>query len=102
MAHVRSSNFETPTARLKLAVRKKPYKLRIARAIKLLYRRNEGVGTWSVEASDGHGRSWTRKFADADDHDKADDNSILTFWSAQDKCKSLAHAVRQARAKARR
>jgi hypothetical protein len=90
VAHVRSSNFETPTARLKLAVRKKPYKLRIARAIKLLYRRNEGVGTWSVEASDGHGRSWTRKFADADDHDKADDNSILTFWSAQDKCKSLA------------
>jgi hypothetical protein len=84
VAHVRSSSFETPTARLKLAVRKKPYRLRIARGIKLLYRRNEGVGTWSVEASDGHGRSWTRKFADADDHDKADESSILNFWSAQD------------------
>jgi integrase len=90
VAHVRSSKLETPTARLKLAVRKKPYKLRIARGIKLLYRRNEGVGTWSVEASDGHGRSWTRKFSDADDTDKADDNLILGFWGAQDRAKALA------------
>ena len=90
MAHVRSSNLESRTARLKLAVRKKPYKVRIARGIKLLYRRNEGVGTWTIEASDGHGKSWTRKFADADDHDQADGNSILNFWAAQDKAKALA------------
>ena len=90
VAHVRSAKLETPTARRKLATRKKPYKLRIARGIKLLYRRNEGVGTWSVEASDGHGRSWTRKFGDADDTDRADDNSILDFWAAQDKAKALA------------
>jgi hypothetical protein len=56
VAHVRSSKLETPTARRKLATRKKPYKVRIARGIKLLYRRNEGVGSWSVEATDGHGR----------------------------------------------
>jgi integrase len=89
VAHVRSS-LETPTARCKLAIRKKPYKVRIARGIKLLYRRNEGVGTWSVEASDGHGKSWTRKFADTNDHDEADGSSILDFWSAQDKAKALA------------
>jgi integrase len=90
MAHVRDAKLETPTARRKLKVRKKPYKVRVARGIKLLYRRNAGVGTWSVEASDGHGRPWTRKFADADDHDKADGSAILTYWAAQDRCKALA------------
>ena len=73
---------------MRLAVRGKPYWVRIARGIKLGYRR--GPGTWSVRVADGHGKDWIRKFADADDHDETDGNRILTFWEAQDLAKTLA------------
>jgi hypothetical protein len=41
---IRSPDLETRTARLKLAVRKKPYTVRIAPGIRLAYRRNQGSG----------------------------------------------------------
>jgi integrase len=73
---------------LRLAIRGKPYWVRIARGIKLGYRR--GPGTWSVRVADGHGKDWIRKFAEADDHDDADGERILTYWQAQDAAKVLA------------
>ncbi|HEY1860589.1 MAG TPA: hypothetical protein VGG61_09565 [Gemmataceae bacterium] len=73
---------------MRLAVRGKPYWVRIARGIKLGYRR--GPGTWSVRVADGHGKDWIRKFADADDHDEADANRVMSFWQAQDAAKALA------------
>ena len=36
------------------------------------------------------GKDWIRKFADADDHDEADANGVLTYWQAQDAAKALA------------
>ena len=79
---VRDTRLETRSSRLRLTVRGKPYWVRIARGIKLGYRR--GPATWSVRVADGHGKDWIRKFADADDHDEADANRVLTFWQAQD------------------
>jgi integrase len=90
MPRIRSTKLESATARLRLPLRKKPYWQRIDRAIKLGYRRNETAGTWSVEATDGHGKEWIRKFAQADDHDQADGQTILTFYQAQDRAKLIA------------
>jgi len=45
----RSKDLETRTARLKLAVRKKPYTVMLAPGIHLAYRRNKKFGVWSVD-----------------------------------------------------
>ena len=93
MAKVRSAKFETPTARLRLAIRKKPYTAaRLARGTFLDYRRNKGAGTWIVRASNGHGRYWTDGIpgAVADDHEPADGRSVLSYWEASEQALALA------------
>ncbi|NOJ49378.1 hypothetical protein [Bradyrhizobium archetypum] len=48
--NVRCSSLEMRTARLKLAVRRKPYSgPALARGVALLYRRNKTNGTWVLE-----------------------------------------------------
>jgi integrase len=74
---------------LKLPVRGKPYWVRIARGIKLGYRRQQGPGSWTVRVTQD-GQDWIRKFAIADDHDEADGEHVLTYWQAQDAAKALA------------
>ncbi|MEY9179754.1 site-specific integrase [Bradyrhizobium sp. USDA 313] len=82
---------ESRTARSKLAVRFKTYTgPTLARGIQLLYRRNKTNGTWVVKAADGHGSYWTKGFAFADDFEDADGKSILTFYQACDRAKTLA------------
>lgn len=92
MPRTRAPSLETRTARLKLESRKKPFFVTIAPTISLGYRRNQGAGTWVVRASDGHGANWTKAFAVADDHEDSNGASVLTFWQAQDKARSLARA----------
>ena len=88
---VRHSSLETRTARLKLAVRRKPYSgPSLARGVALLYRRNKTNGTWVLKASDGHGKYWTKAIAEADDHDESNGKTILNFFEAQDQAKKLA------------
>jgi hypothetical protein len=60
-----SDKLKNRTNRLKLPIKKKPYKVLIAPGIFLCYRRNEGPGTWSVEAG------WLKRFAIADDFEGA-------------------------------
>jgi site-specific recombinase XerD len=84
---VRSYSLETRTARLKLAVSKKPYPVVLAPKIALTYRRNKGAGVWSVKAPFG-----LKKFAIADDHEDANGESVLTYWQALDKARTLARA----------
>jgi integrase len=74
---VYSQALRNRTNRLKLAVRKKPYKALIAPGVFLCYRRNAGPGTWSVEAG------WLRRFALADDFESANGTMVMTFWQAQ-------------------
>src|SRR5712672_1590147 len=88
---VRHSSLETRTARLKLAVRRKPYSgPSLARGVTLQYRRNKTNGSWVIKASDGHGAYWTKAIAEADDHDESNGKTILTFFEAQDQAKKLA------------
>ena len=86
----RNSSLESRTARLKLAVRRGPYPgAKLARGKQMQYRRNKGNGTWLLKVSDGHGKPWTKAFAQADDFDDSDDKTILTFFEAQDAAKKL-------------
>ncbi|BBZ97461.1 hypothetical protein BRDID11004_16270 [Bradyrhizobium diazoefficiens] len=88
---VRHSSLETRTARLKLAVRRKPYGgPSLARGVALLYRRNRTSGSWVLKASDGHGKYWTKVVAEADDFDESNGKTVLTFFEAQDVAKKLA------------
>ena len=87
----RHSSLETRTARLKLAVRRRPYPgPSLARGISLLYRRNRTNGAWVLKASDSHGKYWTKAIAEADDFDESNGKSILDFYQAQDAAKKLA------------
>ena len=69
----RHGRLESRTARLRLPVQKKPFTgPALARGLHLLYRRNAGAGSWVVKATDGHGATWTKAFAVADDIEEAD------------------------------
>ena len=86
----RNNTLETRTARLKLAVRRRPYPgAKLARGKQMQYRRNKGNGTWLLKVSDGHGKPWTKAFAQADDFDDSDCKTILPFFEAQDVAKGL-------------
>ncbi|MCA1512680.1 site-specific integrase [Bradyrhizobium sp. NBAIM01] len=83
----RSAFLENRTARLKLAIRKKPYTALIAPGIFLAYRRNAGPGTWSVKCN-----GWLKRFALADDHEDTNGESVMTYWQALERAKTLARA----------
>src|SRR5262249_5846392 len=86
----RAAHLETRTARLKLAVRKKPHHFTaISPGISLGYRRCVGAGRWVVKVADGHGGSWTKVVGIADDHEEAGEH-VLSFWNAQDRARVLA------------
>src|SRR5882672_11862695 len=78
-----SASLRNRTSRLKLLPRKKPYKTLLAPGVFLCYRRNTGPGTWSVEAG------WLKRFALADDHEDANNASVLSFHQAQAKALKL-------------
>ena len=84
---VRSYSLENRTTRRKLAVSKKPYPVQLAPKIALTYRRNKGAGVWSVKAPFG-----LKKFAIADDLEDANGKSVMTYWQALDKARTLARA----------
>jgi hypothetical protein len=88
MPKPRAPKLETPTARRKLAVRKKPYWTTISPGIALGYRRNAGSGTWSVRSADG-GTEWVKRIALADDLERADGRDVLTYWQAVDQARAL-------------
>jgi integrase len=89
---IRSYQLETRTQRLKLAVRRKPYTVRVAPGIRLGYRRNATSGTWSVLGADGQGGSWLRRLALADDHEDSDAKNVLTYDEAAEAARKLARA----------
>jgi integrase len=80
---------ETPTARRRLAVRKKPYYTTISPGIQLGYRRNAGSGSWSVRARSGAG-TWLKRIGLADDLEPADGRAVLTYWQVLDAARKFA------------
>jgi integrase len=89
MPKPRAAKLETPTARRKLAVRKKPYWTTISPGIHLGYRRNQGGGTWSVRVADS-GAEWIKKIALADDLEGASPPHVLSYWQALVTARALA------------
>jgi integrase len=89
---IRSADLETRSARLRLDVRKKPYSVQVAPGVHLLYRRNKRVGSWVVKAALGRGRYWTDAFAHADDVEVANGGTILDYWQAIERARSLARS----------
>jgi integrase len=94
----RAARLETRTARLKLAIRKKPYDFTsIAPGIALGYRRCASAGRWVVKVATGGGNAWTKVVGIADDHEDADGESILNFHEATDKARVMARGGRGGR-----
>jgi len=89
---LRSAKLETRTARLKLAIRKKPYTTRVVPGVRLAYRRNETAGSWSVIAADGKGGNWMKGFAAADDYEEANGTEVLNFWQATERARIIARS----------
>ncbi|WP_409191046.1 hypothetical protein [Bradyrhizobium sp. RDM4] len=94
---IHSEKLKNRTNRLKLPPRRKPYKVMIAPGIFLCYRRNAGrvvdgderkrrdaPGTWSVEAG------WLKRFALADDHEDANNGTVMSYFQAQQRALKLA------------
>ena len=92
----RASRLETRTARLKSAVRKKPYFVAIGPGVGLGYRRNKTAGSWVVRAADGKGGNWTQAFAVADDFEDANGTDVFNFWQAQERARAVARGGRDA------
>jgi hypothetical protein len=87
----RASRLETRTARLKLAVREKPYDFTtISPGIAAGYRRNRAAGTWVVRVADGHGGNWTKRVGIADDFEEADGEHVLSWWQAIEAARRVA------------
>ena len=89
MPKPRAAKLESPTARAKLAIRKKPYYVKLAPGIHLGFRRNDGPGTWNVRCADGHGSEWVKRIALADDLEPAAPPAVLDYWGALDMARKL-------------
>jgi integrase len=90
MPRLRKFSLETPTARLRLPIQKKPHWHRLGPGVGSLgYRRNEGPGTWSLRAPDNCG-GWLKRLGLADDFECADGRSVLNFTQAVDAALKLA------------
>jgi integrase len=89
MPKPRKLSLETPTARLRLPIQKKPHWLRLGPGLSLGYRRNASSGTWSIRATDGHGGEWLKKFGAADDYEPADGKQVLAYSQAIDAARAL-------------
>jgi integrase len=79
---------------LKLPIAKKPVFTKIGPRVGLGYRRNKTAGTWVLRVADGKGGNWTKAIGDADDFEEADGNSVLDFWQAQDRARTIARIGR--------
>src|SRR5207302_11488308 len=87
---VRTATLETRSARLRLPVARKPVFVKLGRQLGLGYRRNQTAGTWVMRVADGKRGNWIRAIGTADDFEDTDHTTILDFWQAQEKARSLA------------
>ncbi len=84
----RNTKIDTRSARLKLALRREPYWMKIGQGCFLGYRKAAGGGSWIARHYDPT-RSRTRRHAaigPADDHLDADGINALSFQQAQARC----------------
>lgn len=82
---IRSPSLSSPTARSKLARRKKPFTFALAPGIWLAYRANIGAGVWLLKDKTG-----LRKFALADDFEPANGQSVMSYTQAIEEARTKA------------
>jgi integrase len=87
--HLRDHRLETAAGRRKLPVSKKPIWISIGPGLRLGFRANQGVGSWSVGVANGKGKYQIRKLGLADDIQDADGRTVLSFYQAQDLARSM-------------
>jgi integrase len=90
---MRASQLETRTARLKLAAAKRPYWTAIGKGVALGYRRNKNFGSWNIRVAKPGGH-WTQVIGEADDYADANGATVLDYWQAADKARTLGLTAR--------
>ncbi len=92
----RDSRLEKRTNRLKLSVGTR-YSKSLGTGIALCYRRTkDGFGTWSIRMAVEKNRYVLEALAQADDHQEANGETVLSFEQAQDKALKRNKTVQQA------
>lgn len=86
----KDSRLGTRTARAILKARHQPYWLNIAEGVALGYRRGPQGGSWYCRVYEGVGKYGQDYIAGADDHVDANGETVLTFYQAQEKARTLA------------
>jgi len=86
----KDSKLGSRTARIALTPRHQPYWLNIAEGVALGYRRGPRGGTWYCRIYEGTGKYLQEHIAGADDHIDANGETILTFYQAQERARTLA------------
>src|ERR1700731_4275838 len=89
----RAAGLETRSSRLRIAVAKKPIFVKIGHGLGLGYRRNETAGTWVVRIADGAGGNSNKAIGAAGDFDEADGKTVLDFWQAQDRARTVSPTI---------
>jgi hypothetical protein len=84
-----SKKLHTRTARAALEKRAKPYFVTLFPGVSLGYRRNEGVGSWTVRVADGKGGNWIQKIGFADDQADANNDTVLSYDQAAAKASAI-------------
>src|SRR5258708_37886023 len=86
---IQSSKLGNRTARLRLAIKKKPYFLKIDRGLSLGYRRTQAAGTWVMRVTKD-GLDWTHAIGSADDREDSNGDTIFTYGQPQTRARELA------------
>jgi integrase len=94
----RAVKLETRSARAKLAARRAPYFVKVAKGLRLGYYRGSGSssGSWIGRRYLGTRQYETTSIGIADDTTSADNLAVFDFWQAQDVLRSWAERGRLA------
>ena len=80
----RKSFLETRTARSRVAIRRAPYFVKIAKGLRLGYYRGSSAGSWIARRYRGVGVYDTQALGAADDLVEANASDVFDFWQAQE------------------
>ena len=86
----KDSRLGTRTARSALKSRHQPYWLNIAEGVALGYRRGPQGGSWYCRIYEGDGKYGQDFIAGADDHIDANAETVMTFYQAQERARTLS------------
>jgi integrase len=90
---MRAPKLEPRSARLKLAIAKRPHWTQIGKGVSLGYRRNQGPGTWNVRVAHRTGH-WSKTIGTADDYAESNTSDVLTYWEAAEKARTIGNTAR--------